>query len=134
MLGVPFEVQVGLFVLSAASIVGFAGSLVGLPRALSALPEDYLTTDDLPERPMGRWIAQTTLAIVLGIAGAAMLVLPGQGVLTLVLAVLVSPWRGKKRIARWIFTHDPVFRAVNDLRLRRGVPPLIRTEPEPPGA
>ena len=76
-------------------------------------------------RSPGRWALQAGLALGLGVAGLAMLVLPGQGVLTLLAAGIVSPVRGKKRVVRWLMGFGVVFGAVNTLRSRRGAPPLL---------
>jgi hypothetical protein len=69
------------------------------------------------------------LGLVLVLAGVAMLVLPGQGVLTLLIGVVLLEFPGKQWLLRRIAGQPRVLGALNAVRERRGVPPL-----EPPPA
>ncbi|MFT6143871.1 MAG: hypothetical protein ACJAZO_001388 [Myxococcota bacterium] len=62
---------------------------------------------------------------VLIMAGIAMLVLPGQGLLTMLAGLLLSDVPGKRRVALFFLRRGPVFRAVNAIRGRRDKPPLL---------
>jgi hypothetical protein len=52
--------------------------------------------------------------------GVAMLVLPGQGVLTIITGLLLLDFPGKYRFERWLVRRGPVLRGVNWLRDRAG--------------
>ena len=52
-----------------------------------------------------------------------MLVLPGQGILTILAGIMLLDFPGKHRLLRWIVAHPQVLRTLNWLR-RRGHPPL----------
>ena len=54
-----------------------------------------------------------------------MLVLPGQGVLTILIGVMFINFPGKYRLERWVVMRDPVLKTINRLRQRAGHPPLI---------
>ncbi len=114
-----------LALLSVGSGLGLVAAALALPRLLAALPADWLTTPEAPPGGSVRVALRGILAAGLLLAGLAMLLLPGQGVLTILAAAIVSPVRGKKRAARWLLSFDVVSRAVNLLRARRGAPPLI---------
>jgi len=117
-----------LVALSVASGLGLLVAALALPRVLADLPVDWLETPEEPVSWPGPWLARAALASALGLAGLAMLVLPGQGVLTLIAAFVVSPLRGKKRVVRWALASDLLLRAVDALRARRGAPPLQRPD------
>jgi hypothetical protein len=54
-----------------------------------------------------------------------MLVLPGQGLLTLIVGVLMMNFPGKRRLQRRVLAIPAVLNAVNALRKRTGEPPLV---------
>ena len=60
--------------------------------------------------------------------GIAMLVLPGQGLLTIVVGIVLLNFPGKYRLERWLATRSPVWRSLNWLRRRAGRPELQRPE------
>jgi hypothetical protein len=99
-----------------------------VPFVLLRLPEDYLVTEPRPfAGTMGHiaWVVTRNLLglLVLG-AGLLMLVLPGQGVLTVLVALLLLDFPGKKRLVRFAFAKPRVLDAVNQLRKRAGRAPL----------
>jgi hypothetical protein len=101
------------------------------------LPQDYFNREN--RRPLQSWtrhpllrmlllIAKNLLGVVLIIAGIAMLVLPGQGLLTIVVGVVLMDFPGKFRLERWMATRRPVWRSLNWLRRRAHRPELQRPE------
>ena len=119
--------------LGALSIVMFAGALIAVPLVLVRLPADYFAPPKRDKsragwrRPMLRilWlVGKNFLGAVLVVAGLAMLFLPGQGILTLLLGVSLMDSPGKYRLERWIVTRRPVIAAINALRKRSGAAPL----------
>ena len=58
------------------------------------------------------------------IRGASRLVLPGQGILTLLIALMVSTFPGKYRMERAIMRRPRVLRAANWIRRRYHKPEL----------
>lgn len=133
-----------LFWLTAASVVVFFASLVIVPAVIIRLPDDYF----LHRRRAGRanpWaahhpiaraslrVAKNLVGCVLALAGLLMLVLPGQGLLTLAIGILMLDFPGKYRLERWFVSRPAVRRPINWLRARAGRPPL-RVEPFAPPA
>lgn len=122
-----------LTVATAASIAIIVASIFLVPAAIVRIPEDYFTHD---KRPPGIWagknpttrialaIATNVLGVVLIAAGIAMLLLPGQGVLTLLVGVLLISFPGKYRFEKWLISRKRVLRVINWLRRRRKRPPL----------
>jgi hypothetical protein len=65
------------------------------------------------------------MGYVLIAAGIAMLVLPGQGMVTMLLGIILVDLPGKYRLERWLVARGPVFRSINWLRRRAGRDPLV---------
>jgi hypothetical protein len=109
-------------------------SLAALPWLLARLPVDWLTRPAPALRRRGWqarlvWVVRNVAALLLLLAGVAMLVLPGQGALTILVALSVSDWPGKQALERRLVARAPVLAAIDALRRRGGAPPLQR----PPG-
>ena len=65
----------------------------------------------------------------LGLIGAAMLVLPGQGILTILAGVMLLDFPGRHRLVCWIVTRHAVLNSLNWVRRRAGRPELIVDTP-----
>lgn len=132
--------------LLALSIVTFIASLLGIPYFLTRLPVDHFSRRDAPlsrstpHPPHGKKLffvlLKNLLALVLLVAGLLMLVLPGQALLTLFVALLLLDFPGKHRVESWLVGKPRVFQAINALRRRANKPPLEPraswSPPEPP--
>lgn len=89
---VPLLAPGPLLVLAALSVLAFVASLVGVPYFLTRLPADYFSRRErvsfgIPVGPRSRWrvilrILRNLLGWALLTVGLLMLVLPGQGMLT----------------------------------------------------
>jgi hypothetical protein len=120
--------------LAAFSIVSFIATLVLVPFLVVRIPEDYFAEKKrhrwepwAHEHPLIRWsllIAKNMLGYVFIILGIAMLVLPGQGILTILIGIMFINFPGKYRLERWAVTRPPVLRAINSLRRNAGRQPL----------
>ena len=123
---------------AAASVIGFAASLVAIPWILVRLPADYFDTRVPRQWMTGRHPVLRTLGgvvknlggVVFLLAGIAMLVLPGQGVLTILIGVSLIDFPGKRRLEARLVGQRIVLQAINSVRHRFGRPPLVLA-PEP---
>jgi Putative transmembrane protein (PGPGW) len=122
-----------LLKLSIASAVVFVGTLIAIPIILVRLPEDYFDVrirrtwmkDRHPAlRIVGR-VVKNIAGLSFLLAGIAMLVLPGQGVLTILIGISLLDFPGKQRLEARIIGQRTVLHAVNSLRARFGKPPLV---------
>ena len=80
------------------------------------------------QHPFIRWmllIIKNLFGVVFIILGIAMLVLPGQGLLTILIGIIFLNFPGKYRLGRRLVQLKPVHRAVDWLRHRAGKEPLI---------
>jgi len=130
-LGAGCDVHAGLMGwMLAASAVSLALVLAALPVVVARLPADYLDPArpaPAPPRAAGRWAARAlrnALGVVFLVVGVALLVLPGQGLLTMLIGLMMVDFPGKRRLERRILTRPAILRAVNRVRERRGQAPL----------
>lgn len=125
------DYEVLLWSLTVASGFMFFATLIAIPLLIARLPADYFTRRPVRDWPARRpavhlllVILKNVLGLVLLLAGLAMLVLPGQGFLTLFVAILLLDFPRKRKLECWLIRRRPVFRAANWIRARRGRPPL----------
>lgn len=120
--------------LAAASTVIFIVSLALVPFFVIRIPPDYFVPEKNHERLRSDRhfvlrnivrIGRNLLGFILLVAGFLMLVLPGQGLLTILVAAMLLNFPGKKRFERWVVSRGPVLRAINWIRRRAKRPPLI---------
>jgi hypothetical protein len=76
-------------------------------------------------------LGKNALGGILAVAGLVMLVVPGQGLLTLVVGLMLMDFPGKFRLERWLATRPAVWRSINWLRKRFGRESLERPANEP---
>lgn len=107
---------------AALTVVLLLVSAVLLPRVLVALPADILVHP--PANLPGRRVVRNLVGWTLIVLGVAMLVLPGQGVITVLAGLLLADVPGKHRLIVRLLRVEPVRRGVDALRARGGAPPL----------
>jgi hypothetical protein len=54
---------------------------------------------------------------------------PGQGILTILIGVMLLDFPGKRRLERWLVRRPAVFKGINRIRARFDKPPLVLDEP-----
>ena len=113
----------------------FLLTLAGLPWAVAYLPEDYFIRPRRTriEISAKEWIWLITKNVVGGVmlvAGVAMLLLPGQGLLTILVAVMLMDFPGKRRLEFLLVRRPRVLASLNWLRRRMGRPPLLVERPD----
>lgn len=116
-LSVPLSV--GLLVLG-------VGCVLGLPFVIARIPADHFTKHPT-ETGTTSWVARILrnfIGWVLLLLGIAMLVLPGQGLLTILIAVVLIDFPGKRRFERWLLLRPRVLDVLNRIRRRAGREPF----------
>ncbi|MEK7293835.1 MAG: PGPGW domain-containing protein [Nitrospirota bacterium] len=123
------EILIGLTI---ASVVFFVGTLIAIPFILVRLPPHYFDErhprlwmpDHHPGLRLLGFIVKNAVGAVLLAVGIALLVLPGQGILTILLGVSLLDFPGKRYIERKIVGQPTVLKAINALREKYAKPPL----------
>lgn len=106
------------------SVALLIASVVLVPRGLAAMPVDWLLHEP-PPPPLRERIGRNVVGWTLILLGIAMLVLPGQGLLTLVIGLVLADVPGKRRMVHALVAVRPVRAGVDALRRRAGVEPLL---------
>lgn len=120
--------------LTAASAVMFIAGLLATPLLITLLPENYFLRD--PPRAHVRTatnrvrraltlLLRNILGTVFLLAGVAMLVLPGQGLLSIFVGLTFLEFPGKRRWELALVSRKPVIGTINWIRERAGKNPLL---------
>lgn len=129
------EHRIVLTWLVALSAVSFIGTLIAIPWIIVRMPADYFV-DARPEpdswrdrHPVLRWVVRVVknlLGALLVVAGIVLSVplVPGQGILTMLIGLTLLEFPGKRRLERRIVRQRPVRKAIDWIRSRAGRPPL----------
>jgi hypothetical protein len=118
---VPRWVEIVLIVVSVAF---FVGTLAAIPFIVRRLPADYFARPR-PKHSLAKRIVRNVVGVVLVAAGIVMLVLPGQGIVTVLLGLSVLDLPIKDRILRWLLQRPKIQEGVQRIRSKAGKPPLV---------
>ena len=111
-------------VVGVASAAMFVGSILAIPWLVRRLPADYFVRPP-PRRSLPVTILRNVVAVVLIALGLAMLVLPGQGIVTVVIGLSLLDLPIKHRALRWLLQRRKIQEGVQRLRAKKGKPPLV---------
>ena len=123
--------------LGVISIVTFLGTLVAIPYLVSWIPADYFLQKRhgdnrlAKQHPLLRVIGlviKNIFGVIFIVAGIAMLVLPGQGILTILIGLMLMNFPGKFALEQRIVQQPAVFKTLNWIRAKRKHPPLLLPE------
>tara|TARA_R110001592_G_scaffold363372_1_gene686135 strand:- start:257683 stop:258096 length:414 start_codon:yes stop_codon:yes gene_type:complete len=118
---------------SGLSLVGFVGTLIGVPWVVARLPHDYFNraqrevwrhTSGEPWYALLLGTVKNLVGALLVLLGLVMLVTPGQGLLTLLVGLLLMNFPGKYQLERWLVCRPGVMKALDWLRKRKGQAPF----------
>lgn len=110
--------------LALSSVAFFAVSAALVPLLLVKMPADYLVRP-ARRRSLALHLLRNLGGIVLVALGIVLLVLPGQGMLTVLMGVAVLDVPAKRRLLRRILCQKTVRSAVQKLRARAHRAPLL---------
>ncbi len=117
--------------LAAGSVVTFLGTPLLVAGVVARLPADYFLASRRPLPSPGHpllavivRIGRNAVGWVVVLAGVAMLVLPGQGLLTILLGLVLVDLPGKFAVERWLVSRPRVRTAIDWIRRRAGREPL----------
>lgn len=115
------------------SVFLLIGSLILTPWLLSRLPADYFHNPDhrplesLAHRPFLRIVLlliKNLVGLLLLLAGLSMLFLPGQGLLTILMALVLLDFPKKFALKRSLIERPRISAGINQLRKRHNKPPF----------
>lgn len=129
-----------LIVTGSVSLLALVGTAVVLPWLLVKIPPDYFVRkkrsrsrlrDRHPVMGLLVVIFRNFIGLIFVLSGIAMLLTPGQGLLTILIGFVIMDFPGKYRMQRWIISRGSVRRSINWLRRKAGAQELIEQAEEP---
>jgi hypothetical protein len=120
--------------LTGASAATFVISLVALPWLVARIPPDYFAHHKRHATPLKQrhpvirlllLIGKNLLGTILLAGGIIMLFMPGQGLLTMAMGLLLLDYPGKFALERRVARQHAVLSGLNWLRAKTGSPPLV---------
>jgi hypothetical protein len=121
------------------SLIVLVITVVALPVAVMKLPVDYFVREKRePARRTRKhpfvWAAislgKNLLGLLVILVGTVMLVLPGQGIVTILIGLAITNFPGKYALERRIASQPAVGAALNKLRKLTGRRPLLIDDPK----
>jgi len=113
--------------LATLSILSFIGTLIIVPIFVVNIPEDYFSNPRRNKRHHENVVLhyillglKNVLGFIFVLAGIAMLVLPGQGLLTLLIGLIIMDFPGKYRLERWLISRPAMLKTLNWIRHKSG--------------
>ena len=133
------ENQMLLTGIGISSLLLSIASLILLPWLVAQIPYDYFAHD---RREPTKWkelhplfrftvlLLKNIVGFILLLAGVAMLVLPGQGLLSILMGLVLMDYPGKFRFERRIVSRPKLLQFINWLRRKQKQPPLVLEVPD----
>ena len=122
------------FVLGISSLVILVISAISIGFIIRKIPHDYFLSE---KRGMSQyknknpffWFIVLTLKNIIGycliLGGILMLVLPGQGLLTILVGLILSDYPGKFKLEKRIIKTNLILKTINWYRNKSNIPPII---------
>jgi hypothetical protein len=114
----------------ALGVVSLVATVLLLPTFIARLPTDYFRTDKVVVKVphtvphLALRLLKNGIGAFLVVAGVLMIVLPGQGLLTMALGAALLEFPGKRRLESAIAKRPAVRAWLDQMRRRRGAPAL----------
>jgi UPF0716 family protein affecting phage T7 exclusion len=115
----------------ALSILLSVGGFFLMRRLLITMPADYFVrSGPLPwqlRHPVVRWtllVGKNLLGAILLVVGLVMLAVPGPGILTILAALVLLDFPGKRAVEQRFLALPAVLHTINRIRQRANRPPL----------
>lgn len=124
--------QIFLYI-SGLSTIFFLLSLVGLSWLISIIPHNYFVDKKRvsfikmknPLMWLSIVIIKNSIGLILILCGILMLILPGQGVLTIITGLIFLDYPGKFRFERSLVRNKLILNSMNWIRRKLDKPDLI---------
>ena len=122
------------FILGISSLVVLVLSALSIGYFIRKIPHDYFLDDKIGVSQIKNknpliWIIALVLKNVIGycliLGGILMLVLPGQGLLTILVGLMISDYPGKFKIEKRIIKTKLILKTINWYRAKSNVLPII---------
>lgn len=119
--------------LAISSLFIFFFSILAINFVIKMIPVDYFDSSKRELSPFKTsnpiiwfilFIAKNFMGYLLILGGILMLVLPGQGLLTIFLGLIFSDYPGKYKLEKKFITIKPIYRYINWVRKKSDIEPI----------
>jgi len=119
--------------LAISSLFIFFFSILAINFLIKMIPVDYFDSSKRELSPFKIsnpiiwlifFIIKNVTGYLLILGGILMLVLPGQGLLTILLGLIFSDYPGKYKLEKKLITIKPIYRYINWVRKKSGIEPI----------
>ena len=119
--------------LAISSLFIFFFSIFTINFVIKMIPVDYFDSSKRELSPFKTsnpiiwlilFITKNVMGYLLIIGGILMLVLPGQGMLTILLGLIFSDYPGKYKLEKKLITIKPIYRYINWVRKKSDIEPI----------
>jgi len=126
-----------IFYAAAFSVLFFLIGIILVPYVILKIPHDYFSYSSKKEyfsrkRDIAVYYMKMTLrnaaALLLFFLGIILLVVPGQGLLTILLAFLLADIPGKYKIEKYLIKKERIYNLLNRFRQKYGKKSFILPE------
>lgn len=109
------------------SVIIFVVTLAITPFIVAAIPDNYFEQNKRP-KPLYKkrslnWLIKKLFKNILGItlllSGIVMLILPGQGILTLMIGLFLIDYPGKYQLEKTLLSYPVILNSINWLRRKQ---------------
>jgi len=126
--------EIAFWWIGTLSMATFVGTLIIIPILIVRIPADYFMREKQIADPCYKkqyavicligLAIKNLLGLIFIIAGLAMLFLPGQGFITILIGIMMLNFPGKLAMERRIVQQPTVLRAINWMRTKANRPVL----------
>ena len=122
------------FLLGISSVVILVISALSIGFFIKKIPHDYFLNDkrgisEYKDKNPIFWIITLALKNIIGycliMGGILMLVLTGQGLLTILVGLMLSDYPGKFKLEKRIIKTNLILKTINWYRNKSNIPPII---------
>ena len=122
------------FILGITSFAVLIISALSIGYFIKQIPYDYFLNDkrgisEYKDKNPIFWIVTLALKNIVGycliMGGILMLVLPGQGLLTILVGLMLSDYPGKFKLEKRIIKTNLILKTINWYRKKSSIPPII---------
>jgi len=123
--------------LGALSVVTFVLTLVITPILVALIPADFfvrreahraLWAEKFPVLYYSFRVLKNLIGSVLIPAGLVMMILPGPGLIAIIIGLMLVDFPGKITFVRWLVRKETIHQPINTLRVSLNRPPLMIPE------
>ena len=119
-----------LALLGGLGILMFAGSLVAIPVIIAYMPEDYfirITRHPMHRSPLRKVLhaLKNVFGGILLVSGLLLLLLPGQGIITIVIGLSLIDFPGKHQLQIRLVSQPRIRKSIQWIRAKVHHKPLI---------